>query len=43
MVFHKNKSNFSKFLGIKVDLLTEESISPYLIDGIKSEAKMISI
>ncbi len=33
----------SEFLGIKVDLLTEESISPYLIDRIKSEAKVISI
>ncbi len=33
----------SEFLGIKVDLLTEESISPYLIDKIKNEAKVISI
>ena len=33
----------SEFLGVKVDLLTEESISPYLIDGIKREAKVISI
>jgi predicted nucleotidyltransferase len=32
----------SEFLGIKVDLLTEASISPYLIDGIKKEAKVIS-
>ncbi len=31
----------SEFLVLKVDLLTEESISPYLIDGIKKEAKMI--
>jgi predicted nucleotidyltransferase len=29
-------------LGIKVDLLTEKSISPYLIDGIKKEARVIS-
>jgi uncharacterized protein len=33
----------SEFLGVKVDLLTEESISPYLIDGIKREVKVISI
>ncbi|AKB31339.1 nucleotidyltransferase [Methanosarcina siciliae HI350] len=32
----------SELLGLKVDLLTEESISPYLIDGIKREAKVIS-
>ena len=32
----------SELLGVKVDLLTEESISPYLIDGIKREAKVIS-
>jgi len=32
----------SDYLGIKVDLLTEKSISPYLIDGIKKEAKVIS-
>lgn len=32
----------SEFLGVKVDLLTEGSISPYLIEGIKKEAKMIS-
>lgn len=32
----------SELLGVKVDLLTEDSISPYLIDGIKKEAKVIS-
>lgn len=32
----------SEFLGVKVDLLTEKSISPYLTDGIKKEAKGIS-
>jgi len=32
----------SDYLGIKVDLLTEKSISPYLIDGIKKEARVIS-
>jgi len=32
----------SDFLGIKVDLLTEDSISSYLIDEIKNEAKVIS-
>jgi len=31
----------SEFLGLKVDLLTEDSISPYLIDGIKKEAKVL--
>ena len=31
----------SDYLGIKVDL-TEKSISPYLIDGIKKEARVIS-
>jgi predicted nucleotidyltransferase len=32
----------SEFLGVKVDLLIEESISPYFIDEIKG-SKMISI
>jgi hypothetical protein len=32
----------SDFLGVKVDLLTEASISQYLIDRIKKEAKVIS-
>lgn len=32
----------SEFLGVKVDLLTEGSISPYLIEEIKKEAKVIS-
>ncbi|AKB74051.1 nucleotidyltransferase [Methanosarcina lacustris Z-7289] len=32
----------SDYLGIKVDLLTEKSISPYLIDGILKEARVIS-
>lgn len=50
--FSENKSlltmvrierELSEFLGVKVDLLTEESISPYLIDRIKKEAKVISI
>lgn len=36
------KRELSEFLGVKVDLLTEGSISPYLIDGIKKEAKVIS-
>jgi len=31
----------SESLGIKVDLLTEKSISPYLIDTIKKEMKVI--
>jgi len=32
----------SDCIGVKVDLLTEASISQYLIDGIKKEAKVIS-
>ena len=31
----------SEALSIKVDLLTEKSISPYLIDRIKSEMEVI--
>ena len=31
----------SDLLGIKVDLLTEKSISPYLIDGIREEMEVI--
>ena len=50
--FSENKSlltmvrierELSEFLGVKVDLITEESISPYLSNGIKREAKVISI
>lgn len=32
----------SDYLGAKVDLLTEKSISPHLIEGIKKEARVIS-
>ena len=32
----------SDYLGKKVDLLTEKSISPYLIDGIKKDSRVIS-
>lgn len=31
----------SESLGIKVDLLTEQAISPYLVDRIKAELKVI--
>ena len=31
----------SELVGIKVDLLTEASISPHLIDGIKKEMEVI--
>ena len=31
----------SESVGVKVDLLTEQSVSPYLIDRIKSELKVI--
>ena len=33
--------DLSEVLGIKVDLLTEKSISPYLIDTIKKEMEVI--
>jgi hypothetical protein len=33
----------SEQIGIKVDLLTEKSISPYLIDKIKSEEKILYV
>ena len=31
----------SEALGIKVDLLTEKSISPYLIEGVKREMEVV--
>jgi len=37
----KIERELSEALGIKVDLLTEKSISPYLIDRIKSEMEVI--
>ena len=37
----KIERELSEELGIKVDLLTEKSISPYLIDTIKREMKTI--
>ena len=33
--------DLSDLLGIKVELLTEKSISPYIIDDVLSEAKVI--
>ena len=48
--FHERKSllemvrierELSEVLGIKVDLLTEKSISPYLIDKIRKETKVL--
>lgn len=33
----------SELLGVKIDLLTEQAISPYLIDRIRQELKVISI
>ncbi len=35
------EQELSETLGVKADLLTEKSISPYLIDRIKSEMKVI--
>lgn len=37
----KIERELSEALGIKVDLLTEKSISPYLIDTIKEEMEVI--
>jgi predicted nucleotidyltransferase len=37
----KIERELSEALGIKVDLLTEKSISPYLIDTIKKEMEVI--
>ncbi|MFX0114720.1 MAG: nucleotidyltransferase family protein [Candidatus Hodarchaeota archaeon] len=48
--FHERKSlldlvtielELSETLGIRTELLTEKSISPYIIDAIKSELKVI--
>ena len=33
----------SELLGVKIDLLTEHAISPYLIDRIRQELKVISL
>jgi len=35
------EQELSETLGVKADLLTEKSISPYLIDRIKKEMKVI--
>jgi predicted nucleotidyltransferase len=32
----------SELLGVKIDLLTEQAVSPYLIDRIRKELKVIS-
>ena len=37
----KIERELSEKIGIKVDLLTEKSISPYLIDRIKKEAEVL--
>jgi len=37
----KIERELSEALGIKVDLLTEKSISPYLVDTIKKEMEVI--
>lgn len=37
----KIERELSEFLGIKVDLLTEKSISPYLIQNIKQDLRVI--
>jgi len=37
----KIERELTEALGIKVDLLTEKSISPYMIDAVKREMKVI--
>ncbi len=37
----KIERELSDVIGVKVDLLTEKAISPYLIERIKSEAEVI--
>ena len=39
--FVRIERELSEVLGIKVDLLTEKSISPYLIDTIRKEMEVI--
>ena len=39
--FVRIERELSEALGIKVDLLTEKAISPYLIDDIKRQMKVI--
>lgn len=39
--FVKIERELSDVIGVKVDLLTEKAISPYLIERIKSEAEVI--
>jgi len=41
LILFRTEREFSEFLGAKGDLLTGGSISPYLIDEIKTEAKVI--
>lgn len=41
LILTRIEKELSELPGVKVDLLTEESISPYLIDEIKKEAKVI--
>lgn len=33
----------SELLGVKIDLLTEQAVSPYLIDRIRQELKVIAL
>jgi hypothetical protein len=39
--FVRIERELSEILGIKVDLLTEKAISPYLIDPIREEMEVI--
>ena len=41
LAFVRIERELSEALGIKVDLLTEKAISPYLIDDIKRQMKVI--
>lgn len=41
MQFVNIEQNLSDYLGIKVDLLTKSSISPYIYDYIKNDIKIL--
>jgi len=41
MMIHIERE-LSELLGIKIDLLTEQAVSPYLIERIRNELKVIS-
>jgi predicted nucleotidyltransferase len=42
LVMIRIERELSELLGVKIDLLTEQAVSPYLIDRIRQELKVIS-